>query len=102
MPYLQKLSSQYKELAILAINDSDDQALTSEFLREHGIKFPTVLDTSGAAAKVFKEYGGGALPMNYLIDGDGKVVEAWFSLLEPEKMSEALEKAGLRFSEVRP
>lgn len=97
LPYLQELYVKHKDegFVVLGINVSDDRAMVSDFLRKQQITFPSVLDTSEAAATVCSgQYGGGAVPMNYLIDGDGLIIDAWFghSMI---RATNALKKAGI-------
>jgi peroxiredoxin/outer membrane lipoprotein-sorting protein len=85
MPYLQSLYAKYRDrgLVVLGVNVSDDRAITSEFLRERGVTFPNILDTSPAAEEVYsRDYGVGTIPLNYLINGDGIVVDGWIGYLE--------------------
>lgn len=94
MPYLQDIYTKCKdrELVVLGINVSDDRPITLDYLREASISFPNVLDTSEAGEIAFQAYGGGAIPMNYIIDGHGRVVDAWVGLSE----SQARVKAALK------
>src|SRR5262249_9929496 len=85
MPYLQSLYAKYRDrgLVVLGVNVSDDGAITRELLREHGVSFPNVLDASPAAEEVYsRDYGVGSIPVNYLINGDGIVVDGWVGNLE--------------------
>lgn len=60
--------------------------------------FPNVLDASDAATRSMLKFetlaGYGAVPLNYVIDRDGKVVDAWYDHDE-RRGRQALEKAGL-------
>jgi hypothetical protein len=71
-----------KGLVILGFNASDDRKIALEMLRDNGAKFPNIIDSSTAATKVcFQEYQGrygSAVPMNYIIDREGKVMDAWY------------------------
>lgn len=85
MPYLQSLYAKYRDrgLVVLGVNVSDDRAITREFLRERGVTFPNVLDASAMAEEVYsRDYGVGTIPVNYLINGDGIVVDGWIGNLE--------------------
>jgi peroxiredoxin len=100
MPHLQALHEQYggKGLAILGLNFSDDQRIVRAFLKANGVTFPTILDTSHVARKVVWEHYGNRpfdVPLNYVIDRDGKVVDAWFGYEEDSQRGhDALAKAG--------
>jgi peroxiredoxin/outer membrane lipoprotein-sorting protein len=94
MPFLQEFYTKTKDkgLVILAVNVSDDKTITVDYLRKQGITFPTILDNSEVAEKTSQAYGGGAVPMNYLIDADGVVVDAFFDDQGHARAKTALEK----------
>jgi peroxiredoxin len=103
MRHLQKLHEKYsgKGLVILGFNCSDDKKIALEFLGENGATFPTILDSSDAATKVgFRDYKMSGVPLNYIIDKEGKVVDAWYGYQEghPRALA-ALKKAGLKVEE---
>jgi len=93
LPYLQQLYAKCKDqgLVVLGIDCADDQKITADYLRKQGITFPNILDTSKAGEKVcYQEYGSGTVPMYYLIDENGLIVDAWFGA------SHERDKAALR------
>jgi hypothetical protein len=106
MCHLQDLYVQYKDkgLVILGLNASDEKQIAIEFLGENRATFPMILDASGAGQKVvFQDYqrsGSSAVPLSYIIDGQGKVVDAWYGYEEghPKAMA-ALQKAGGKLGE---
>jgi peroxiredoxin len=67
-------------------------------LRENGVTFPNIRDGTRVAYKVLNEgyKGGGGVPLNYIIDREGKVVDAWYGYEKghPRALA-ALKKAGL-------
>ena len=70
-----------KGLVVLGVNNADDRKIAVDYLKENGMTFPNVLDTSEAAWKVMGQYetlGMSAVPMTYVIDREGKVVAAWY------------------------
>jgi peroxiredoxin/outer membrane lipoprotein-sorting protein len=96
LPYLQRLYEKCKDqgLVVLGVNCADDRNIVADYLRKHGVTFPQILDTSAAAEKVcYEEYGNGTVPLNYLIDGQGVIVDAWFG---NSSKSHEREKAALR------
>lgn len=99
MRHLQKLHEKYcdRGLVILGLNGSDDKRIAMEFLRENAATFPTILDSSDAATKVsFGDYKCTGVPLNYIIDPQGRVVDAWYGYEEGHKRAlAALKKAGL-------
>jgi thiol-disulfide isomerase/thioredoxin len=103
MRHLQKLHEKYsgKNLVILGFNCSDDKKIALEFLGENGATFPTILDSSDTATRVgFRDYKMSGVPLNYIIDAQGKVVDAWYGYQEghPRALA-ALKKAGLKVEE---
>ena len=103
MRHLQKLHEKYsgKNLVILGFNCSDDKKIALEFLKENGATFPTIVDSSEAAIKVqFSDYKGSGVPLNYIIDPQGKVVDTWYGYEtgHPRALA-ALKKAGLKIEE---
>jgi thiol-disulfide isomerase/thioredoxin len=103
MRHLQKLHEKYsgKNLVILGFNCSDDKKIALEFLGENGATFPTILDSSDAAVRVsHSDYKASGVPLNYIIDKEGKVVDAWYGYQEghPRALA-ALKKAGLKIDE---
>ncbi len=99
MCHLQTLHEKYghKGLVILGFNCSDDKKIALEFLRENKATFPTILDSSEAATRTgFGEYRMSGVPLNYIIDRHGKVVDAWYGYERGHKRAlAALEKAEL-------
>ncbi len=103
MCHLQTLHEKYtgKNFVILGFNCADDRKVALEFLHENGATFPTILDASDAAHHVaYKDYKASGVPLNYIIDGQGKVVDTWYGYEEGHKRAlAALEKAGLKLEE---
>ena len=61
-----------KGFTILAVNASDDDAATvKEFAAQNNLPYPILLKGS----RVKRQWGVGAIPANFFIDRDGKVVE---------------------------
>ncbi|UCD53383.1 MAG: TlpA family protein disulfide reductase [Phycisphaerales bacterium] len=101
MRYLQSLHEQYgdRDLAILGLNFSDDRRIVRAFLKANGVTFPTILDISHIAKRVvWGDYGNKVfdVPLSYIIDREGKVVDAWFGCEEDlQRGRDALKRAGL-------
>ena len=102
MPHLQKLSEKYKNkgLVILGFNCFDDKRIAQNFMRENSVTFPNILDSSDASKKmIFDGYKNrsGTVPLSYIIDTRGKVVDAWSGYEEDNKRAlAALKKAGMQ------
>ncbi len=99
MCHLQQLHEKYKDkdMVILGFNSSDDKKIALEFLKENSATFPNILDSSDAAEMIaFRDYKTGGVPLNYIIDKEGKVVDAWYGYEKGHKRAlAALRKAGL-------
>jgi len=100
MCHLQKLYEKYQEqgLVIIGFNCADNRGVTRMLLRENGVTFPNIRDPTRVSYKVLdKGYGGGGgVPLSYIIDRAGKVVDAWYGYEKghPRALA-ALKKAGL-------
>jgi peroxiredoxin len=104
MRYLQTLHEKYsdKGLVILGFNlYADDKKTALDLFHESGATFPTILDNSDAAMKVaMRDYKTLGRPLNYIIDRQGKIVDAWYEYEEGHKRAlAALAKAGLKLEE---
>jgi hypothetical protein len=65
------------------------------------VTFPNIVDASELAKDIyFKEYqkpGRSAVPMNYVVDTEGRVADAWYGYSRGDEHGmKALEKAGLK------
>jgi peroxiredoxin len=76
MPALQRTYEMYEErgLQVLAVNSThqDSPIAAAEFVRERGLTFPVLLDTTGL---VSKQYLTRALPTTFFVDQEGVVRE---------------------------
>ncbi|MBM4024574.1 MAG: redoxin domain-containing protein [Planctomycetes bacterium] len=105
IPGLQQLHQDYgdKGLAILGFNCTDDRRIAGVFLRENAVTLPSVLDASESATRLMRlEYGNkaGLLPLHYILEPQGKVVDAWFGREQnAERVLAALKKAGLELAQ---
>jgi len=100
MCHLQELHVKYsdKGLVILGFNCVDDKKIAMEFIAGNKATFPMVLDSSEAGGRVsYAEFKCTGVPLNYVIDRQGKVVDAWYGYEEGHKRAlAALEIAGLK------
>ena len=69
-----------------------------DFMRANSATFPNILDSSGIAIKLmFKDYKSSGVPLNYIIDREGKVADAWYGYEEGHKRAiAALEMLGVK------
>jgi len=103
MCHLQELHKQYKDmgLVILGFNNSDNKQITLEFLKENSGTFPNIVDSSDAAYMVASDgYKASGVPLNYIIDKEGKIVDGWYGYEKGHKRAlTALEEAGLKLQD---
>jgi len=85
-------------MVILGFNCTDDKKIALDFMQENSATFPSVLDSSYAAGKVyFNDYRVKGVPTNYIIDREGKIVDSWLGYEEGHKrVIEVLEKLGVK------
>jgi len=101
MRHLQNIHEQYadKDVAVIGVNLADDRDMAVAFLAENGATFPNALDTSPEARKAFDAYdsvgGMSAVPMNAVIDRDGKIAAIWYGSSH-DKGFRALLRLGIR------
>ena len=82
---------------MLGVNTADDRKIALEYLKANAVTFPNILDTSDTANRAVSQYetlGMSAVPMTYVIDREGKVVDAWYGY-EKDRTQRALKKLGL-------
>ncbi len=99
MGHLQELYAKYqdKDLVVLGVNTADVKEIAAKLLEEKGVTFPNILDTTMEANGALRKYetgGGSAVPMTYVIDREGKVMDAWYGY-DKKKTAECVEKLKL-------
>jgi len=84
MCHLQKLYAKHQKesLVVLGVNVSDAKDIAIEMLKENEVKFPNIIDTRPEAWGMMEKYetlrGMSAVPMTYVIDPQGNVVDSWY------------------------
>ena len=91
------LRNQDQELIVLGFNSADDTDIALEFMQEKRLTFPSIIDPSDEAREVdLHHYGCNGVPVNYIVDREGKVVDAWSGYSEGhERALKALKETGL-------
>lgn len=82
---------QGRGLAVLTVNGGDSAATVRKFFSEQHLSLPVVLD----AGEVARKYGVQAIPTNYVIGANGKILGA-FEGFDEDGIRKALAKAGVR------
>lgn len=97
MVHLQKVYEDYKKrgVVILGFNSADDPKIARKFLRKAKVTFPNILDPSRDAQDVaMRTYKGSGVPLNYIIDREGKINAGFSGYAEGDLRGiEALEEA---------
>ena len=104
MPHTQEVAAHYKEQGVVVVANctSDTRAKFEQWVKTNQAKYPDVIWTHDPAEKSpervsLAKYGVGGIPCQFILDREGKVVEAVFGYLEGEVILEvALAKAGVK------
>ena len=104
MRHLQKLYETFKDqgLITLGFNCADDKQIALDFMRDNSASFPNILDCSVAAQRTAHNgYKTSGVPVTYIIDREGKVVDTWYGYDQKthKRAIAALEKLGLKIEE---
>lgn len=70
-------------MVIIGFNSSDNPKIAKDLILDKGLTYPNIVNSSSLAQEVqFYIYQtsstGSAVPLNYLIDRDGKIADAWY------------------------
>jgi peroxiredoxin len=99
MVHLQRVHEAFagKGLVVLGYNCSDDAAIARDLMKKQGVNYPTILDGSEQATHTFfQRYWGSGVPLNYVIDREGRVAAAWYGYQEKDpRRDEVFAKLGL-------
>jgi len=103
MCHLQELYETYQDQGLVILGFTFEEKNQAKLLlRENGVTFPSIRDGSRVAFKVLDEKykGSSGVPLHYIIDRQGKVVEAWYGTKEghPRALA-ALKRAGLKIED---
>ncbi|MGM9925966.1 MAG: thiol-disulfide oxidoreductase ResA [Bacillus sp. (in: firmicutes)] len=91
MPYMEKQYQQYKDqgVQILAVNIRESNVAVESFVNKLGLTFPVPLDKDG---RVNDAYGVFNLPVTFLIDKDGVVVDILQKGMTEEDIEQQMER----------
>ncbi|MFN8470644.1 MAG: TlpA disulfide reductase family protein [Anaerolineae bacterium] len=72
MPALEEIYRKYKDqgLVVLAVNQAETPDKVSQYMLEHGLTFPAVLDSDTSVAQMYRVTG---YPTTWIIDRQGKL-----------------------------
>jgi hypothetical protein len=81
---------------VIGFDCTDDKQIALDFLKKEATKFLNILDTGEAAQNVFfDDYSGASVPLNYLIDREGKIVRGWSGGFDTKQELQILKDLGL-------
>ena len=91
MPYMDNQYAIYKDqgVQILAVNVGEAKFNINNFVKKHELDFPVLIDGSD---EVQDQYGVGRLPVTFLIDKEGNLVEELPEYLTEDMIQQAMEK----------
>jgi peroxiredoxin len=100
MVYLQEMHESFKDkgLVVLGFNSADDTKIAEAFLEKKEVTFRNILDTSdGAKNAAYRGYRSSGVPLNYIIDRQGRVAAAWYGYRENDSRGDkVLERLGVK------
>ena len=91
-PYLERVWLRYraKGLVVLGVDANDFRSDARGFIRRYGLTYPVVYDGPG---KTLKHYGVTGFPETFVLDRDGRVVEAFVGAIASDDERTRLEHA---------
>ncbi|QHJ70923.1 thiol-disulfide oxidoreductase ResA [Planococcus halotolerans] len=91
MPYMQNQYELFKEkgVTILAVNVAEPQPVVEKFVGEYGLTFPVLLDLNQETMDL---YDVAAIPVSFLIDENGKVVDRLSASLTESQIADYMEQ----------
>lgn len=91
MPFMENQYHQFKDKGVqmIAVNVGESEFAVKKFAERLDLSFPIVIDTDG---DVQTAYGINPLPITFLIDKEGTVIESYTGSLTEEKIAEFMKK----------
>lgn len=95
-PYLERVWLRYRKqgFVVLGVDANDFRSDARGFMRRYGLTYPVVYDGPG---KTLKHYGVTGFPETFVLDRDGRVVEAFVGAIatadERTRLERAVERA---------
>lgn len=84
MGHLQRVYDEYRDrgVAMIGLNDVDVREIAQAYMEKLGITFPNIIDAPEEIGTVRRKYetleGMNAVPLSYVIDREGRAVDAWY------------------------
>ncbi len=87
---------------VLGLNCSDKKQIAVEHLEKNSVTFRNIVDSSKATMNlVHRGYRLSGVPLNYIIDREGRVAAAWYGYrtVENPGVKKVLTKLGVKLKE---
>jgi cytochrome c biogenesis protein CcmG/thiol:disulfide interchange protein DsbE len=91
LPMIEAAHQRYGEqgFVVLAVNQAEERALVADFMRDHGLSFPVLLDSDAAVSRL---YATQALPSSFFIDRQGVIRTLYRGPLTQSVMTGTIEQ----------
>ena len=91
MPYMENQYASYKDqgVEILAVNVAESDYSVNNFVKKHNLTFPIMIDKG---REVENAYRVDVLPVTFLIDKEGKVIDVLTGALTEESIQKHMER----------
>ncbi|MGN1401251.1 MAG: thiol-disulfide oxidoreductase ResA [Bacillus sp. (in: firmicutes)] len=91
MPYMNNLYEEYEAqgVQILAVNVGETELAVQKFVNKHDLVFPVAIDKT---EQIMEAYGVSPLPVTFLIDKEGKIVDELVMGMHEDMIRKQLER----------
>ncbi|WP_147533833.1 thiol-disulfide oxidoreductase ResA [Bacillus marasmi] len=91
MPFINNQFMQYKDqgVQVIAVNVGESDLAVQKFAQRHKLEFPIVIDKD---SQVMQAYSVNPLPVTFLIDKNGNVIDSYTGELTEAKIKSFMEK----------
>ncbi|WP_108672299.1 thiol-disulfide oxidoreductase ResA [Peribacillus acanthi] len=91
MPYMNNQYKVYKDqgVQILAVNVGESEFAVKSFIKDHDLAFPVLIDKKSQVQNAYKV---NPLPVTFLIDKEGKVVDSITGTLTEKNIQDLMER----------
>jgi len=83
MPYIQEINDEYENIEIITINCGESKNNVEKYINEKNYDFTVLLDING---NVSNNYGAYSIPMSYLIDENGNIINKHIGTMTKEQL----------------
>jgi peroxiredoxin len=105
IPQLEMMYRKYKDsgLVVIGFNCSDDTDIAFDLLSQFSVSSPNIVNKSSQAQDVYFHIyqtlpGFSAVPLNYIIDREGKIFDAWYGLIPEDSLLKKIHQFGFKLA----